>query len=673
MQFANPGILWFLAALIIPIIIHLFYFRRYKKVYFSDTRFLHEAKEVQKNASRLKHLLVLLSRLLAMSALILAFAQPFMSADEKNADEANHISFFIDNSFSMEAGGRQQSLLEEAKSIAVKSLNEYPDHYSFHVFDHSFAAADQQWIDKEKAINKVRRTSLTGAVKTMSQIVGRQRQMRERLEDLPMNAYVFTDGQENIFSSLPDFEANESVQIVRLNPVLVSNLSVDSVWLDDPVILPGQASKLYVRLSNFGNNAVKDIGLSFTSDGQSRPAGSFDLPSGQSAIDTIPITFSSAGWKELRLSVEDESIRFDDELLMTLAVTDMVNVLLIDDNNHEAFFRAAVQGNKRTVFERRRVQNLIYSDFKKYDLIIIDGLASVSSGLATEINNYVRSGGNALFFPKNDGDVTSYNAMLLLLEANTLNNLKQEDIAVQNINTSSYIFKNVYRQTGKNLKTPEIKKYYSVSNQVVSGRERLLDLRNRDPYLIGYRKEGGNFYLCTAPSDEASSNILSSGSFFVPMLHRMSISSKSGIAPYYTIGDQAPMTVSSTSNAADPVYKLVGNTEVIPARYQRLRNINLYAGDQIDQAGFYRLTTQDSMIAKIAFNFNRSESDMNSLSDKQITQLNPDHITILNTQEEVDIATALVNKSANTNYWRWCLILALGFLFVEQVLLRHLK
>ena len=115
MQFANPGILWFFAALIIPVIIHLFYFRRYKKVYFSDTRFLHEAKEVQKNASRLKHLLVLLSRLLAMSALILAFAQPFISADTKTADQASHISFFIDNSFSMEAGGTQQSLLEEAK------------------------------------------------------------------------------------------------------------------------------------------------------------------------------------------------------------------------------------------------------------------------------------------------------------------------------------------------------------------------------------------------------------------------------------------------------------------------------------------------------------------------------------------------------------------------------
>ncbi len=673
MQFSNPGILWFLCALIIPIIIHLFYFRRYKKVYFSDTRFLHEAKEVQKNASRLKHLLVLASRLLAMSLLILAFAQPFRSADQENVNEASHISFFLDNSFSMEAGGKQQSLLEEAKAIAIKSLNQYPDHYMFHVFDHSFASEDQQWIDKEKAINKIRRTALSGSVKTLSQIVGRQRQMQERLDDQPMNSYVFTDGQENLFASLPDFAKNESIQLVRLNPVLVSNLSIDSAWLDDPVILPGQATKLYVQLSNFGTNVAKNVRLSLTSDGQSRPAGSFDLPSGQSIIDTIPLTFSTSGWKELRLRVEDESIRFDDELVLTLSVSDRVHVLLINDNDHESFFRAATQGNKRTVFERRPVQNIIYSDFKKYDLIILDGLVSISSGLSTEINNYTRSGGNVLFFPHASGELESYNTFLRKLEVNTLNKLNQDNISVYGINTASYVFKNVYRRTGKNLKTPQVRQYYSIVNNVVSNRERLLDLRNRDPYLIGYQRERGNMYVCTSPTDEASSNILSSGSFFVPMLHRMSISTKNGISPYYTIGSSIPITVSSISNVSDPIYKLSGVTEIIPARYQRLRNINLYAGDQITQSGFFRLTTQDSLMAKVAFNFDRSESDLSTLSNTELNKLAPDHMVLLNNQQDIDIASALVNKSTNTTYWKWCLILALLFLLIEQLLLRYFK
>ena len=673
MQFSNPGALWFLFALIIPIIIHLFYFRRYRRVFFSDTRFLFEAKEVQRNASRLKHLLVLASRLLAFAMIILAFAQPFRALDNKNATEADHVSLFIDNSFSMEAGGKQLSLLEEAKQIAINSVRQYPDHYSFHVFDHNFSGSDQQWIDKENAINKIKRTALTGAVKSLSQIVNRQRQMRERLDDGLMSSYILSDGQSNLFKAVPDFEQNEYLQFIRLNPVFVSNISVDSLWMDDPVILPGQTSRIYVQLSNYGTSAISDVGLSFKVNEESRPAGSMDIPAGQSTIDTIPLTFSSSGWKELEISIEDEAIRFDDAMLATLQVTERVRILLISNKNNTAFYRAATQGNKRTELDHRRVQNIVYSDFVNYDLIIVDGLSEISTGLSTEIGNFVNTGGNVLFFPDIKGDLSSYNRLFKELNVNTFNELIEDKLAVNYINRSSYIFKNVYRYTGKNLKTPSVNTYFELSKSVVAGREKLLDLRNRAPYLVGYRRAAGNFYLCTAPTDESYTDILSNGSFFVPMLHRMSISSRSGIEPYYTIGGLRPITITSSSVASDPVYKLLGEIEVIPARFQRLRNTNLYAGDQINRAGIYKLITQDSTIARIAYNYDRSESDLAVLSNDAIADIAPEHITVLDNTEETDIAEAIVNQSKRTTFWKTCLLLALAFLLCEQLLLRYFR
>lgn len=673
MQFSNPGALWFLAALIIPIIIHLFYFRRYKKVFFSDTRFLREAKEVQRNASRLKHLLVLFSRLLALAALIFAFAQPFISADSSDDVEANHISFFIDNSFSMEAGGTQNSLLEEAKRIAIESIRAYPDHYSFHVFDHGFASEDQQWIDKDKAINKINRTSLTGQVKTLSQIIGRQKQMRERVENGLTNTYVITDGQKNVFASIPDFDAEDRIQIVRLKPVVPSNLSLDSAWVDDPVILPGQASRLFVKVSNYSESNVEDIALNMTSNGQTRPAGSVDIAAGDHVIDTIPINFSSAGWKEIRLSVSDEGVAFDDELLLTLPISDRINILLINDNDHEAFFRAAVQGNQRTTFTRVPSQQVVYSDFSSYDLIVIDGITTMSSGMATEVKNYLLTGGNVLFFPSNNGDINSYNSFFNAVGANSFDQLKSEELSVLRVNTRSAIFKNVYRNTGRNLKTPTVKKYYSQKSRGSASKEVLLSLRNRTPYLTRYGVEGGNLYVSSAPSDENSSDILSRGSFLVPMLHRMSISSHRGIAPYYTIGQNQTMTISAVNTSNDPVYKLIGNTEVIPARYPRLKRVNLYAGEQIDQAGVYRLTTQDTTLALVAYNYDRSESDMTSLSNDEIEKLAPEHLSIISVQQNPDIAQAIVNKSTNKTYWKWLIIACLVFLLIEQLLLRHWK
>ncbi|HMX40777.1 MAG TPA: BatA domain-containing protein [Saprospiraceae bacterium] len=68
MSFVFPAFLAALAVLAIPIIIHLFYFRRFKKVYFTNVRFLKEVKEETSNRQKLRNLLVLLMRCLAIAS-----------------------------------------------------------------------------------------------------------------------------------------------------------------------------------------------------------------------------------------------------------------------------------------------------------------------------------------------------------------------------------------------------------------------------------------------------------------------------------------------------------------------------------------------------------------------------------------------------------------------------
>src|ERR1700685_3871109 len=100
MQFLHPGFLWALTALAVPIIVHLFNFRRYKTVYFSNVKFLRELKEETSSRSRLKHWLVLASRLLAVAFLVMAFAQPFIpNKHNKFGGGKKYVSIYIDNSF----------------------------------------------------------------------------------------------------------------------------------------------------------------------------------------------------------------------------------------------------------------------------------------------------------------------------------------------------------------------------------------------------------------------------------------------------------------------------------------------------------------------------------------------------------------------------------------------
>ncbi|MBS1623579.1 MAG: BatA domain-containing protein, partial [Bacteroidetes bacterium] len=102
MQFLYPSFLFALAALAIPVIIHLFNFRRFKTVYFSNVSFLKEVKEETTSRSRVKHLLVLAARMLAVAFLVLAFAQPFIPKKNTNiASGKKYVSVYVDNSFSM--------------------------------------------------------------------------------------------------------------------------------------------------------------------------------------------------------------------------------------------------------------------------------------------------------------------------------------------------------------------------------------------------------------------------------------------------------------------------------------------------------------------------------------------------------------------------------------------
>ena len=78
MMFVYPLFLWALAVVSIPIIIHLFNFRKYKKVYFSNVKFLRELKQESKSKSRLKEILILSARCLALISIVFAFAQPVL-------------------------------------------------------------------------------------------------------------------------------------------------------------------------------------------------------------------------------------------------------------------------------------------------------------------------------------------------------------------------------------------------------------------------------------------------------------------------------------------------------------------------------------------------------------------------------------------------------------------
>jgi len=127
MHFINPYFLFGLIAIAIPIIIHLFNFRRFKKVYFSNVKFLKEIEISTKKQNKVRSWVLLFSRILAIICLVLFFSQPYFSNSETKLVEKglNAVVICVDNSFSMQNQGKEGRLLDEAKQKAKDIVNQY--------------------------------------------------------------------------------------------------------------------------------------------------------------------------------------------------------------------------------------------------------------------------------------------------------------------------------------------------------------------------------------------------------------------------------------------------------------------------------------------------------------------------------------------------------------------
>ncbi|HSR60211.1 MAG TPA: BatA domain-containing protein, partial [Robiginitalea sp.] len=120
MLLKNPQLLWGLLVLAIPVLIHLLRLRRFRKTPFTNVRLLQQLVVESNRSSQLKKWLLLLARLGLLSALVLAFTQPFMARPD--AGKARRVAIYLDNSFSMQAPQGNSSLLQGAVQTLLQQL-----------------------------------------------------------------------------------------------------------------------------------------------------------------------------------------------------------------------------------------------------------------------------------------------------------------------------------------------------------------------------------------------------------------------------------------------------------------------------------------------------------------------------------------------------------------------
>ena len=202
MSFVHPGYLWFLSLLAIPIILHLFHFRRFKRFYFPSLKYLKEQEQEKKSVKKLKRLLILCARLLALAALVIAFAQPFFKQVEQTKSGIPVTAIYIDNSLSMSAKGTEGELLSEAREIAKKIIAKSAGNTRFFITTNEFSGVERKLHSKATAIEVIDKITLNKTPRDLDHVIEWQndylnRYHREVSSISKVNRVVLSDFQKS--------------------------------------------------------------------------------------------------------------------------------------------------------------------------------------------------------------------------------------------------------------------------------------------------------------------------------------------------------------------------------------------------------------------------------------------------------------------------------------------
>lgn len=668
MQFLYPAFLWALTLLSIPIILHLFYFRRYKKIYFSNLRFLREVKEETSARNRLRNLLILLSRLLAMAFIIFAFAQPFIPIDKALKAGIKNVSVFVDNSFSMQSFGKDLSLFDRARQKAKEVISGYNLEDHFQVLGHDLSAAQHQWISRDEALIRLEEMDFTPLVKPLSIIYGRQKQSFAKEDGNPVS-WMISDFQKSIF----DLTSADSLQPVNMLPLIgvqEKNVAIDSAWFESPVQTLNQTSSLLFVLHNYAAEDANNIRVTIALDGQERPEGTVDLAGNATSIDTAKITVLKTGWHTVSIRISDFPVTFDDTYFLTFYVAENLKVLSINGLAETKRITAAYANSDYFIVEESTAGNIPFARLPEFNLIILNGLTGLPSGLSSGLRKYVEDGGNVLFIPSATGDIVQYNYLMKSMSASEFLPWKEQDRQVGTINTEAFIYNDVFNRTRPNMRLPKVKASFPYAGTGTKGQS-LLAFRDGGDLATFYTIGKGAFCVISSSLDDKVNDLVLQPEILVPLLYKLTIyaSEYSDIA--YTIGLDHLIPIEKTNLEIGKEMKITGPAEFIPGVAPLGSKILLDVQGQIHESGFYNLIQDDTLVAALAFNYDRKESDLTLTNLEEMAKM--PGIKVWMDPEESDFTHLIESERQGKLLWKWCIILALLFIGLEIALIRLWK
>lgn len=666
MSFLYPSFLWGLLALAIPIIVHLFNFRRARKIYFSNVSFLENVKESSSSKLKLKYLLVLASRLLLITFLVLAFAQPFLPGKEEGMNSAL-VRIYLDNSQSTSnIGENDLTGLNNGVSFLEEIINLYPNQTKFQVINNDFGPSSINPKSKEKALELSTELDYSNLIRSKAEIINKI--VPEENLASSQDIYIISDFQKSSFQtgqSIPADSIN-NYKVIPLRYNSHNNIFVDSIFLENPFLISGEVNRLHVKVQNIGSEDANDIISKLFINGEQSATASIDIAKNSSAEMIFDLNFKLTNINNCTISFEDFPLIFDNEYYFTLNLLKKINICEIHGSAASPFVGHVFSENHLFNYQKFESGNVNYGAVQSADMLILNELENLDNGIVNIANDLLGKGRSVFMVPAMVPDSTGLQAILGQQVRSTRGG---EKLSLDNPEISNPFFENIFTEIDNKSEMPLAKNAITWDGSGIN----LLKSKNGTPFLTGIQKNG-TIYILSSPLKEEFTNF-HKHALFVPVLYRMAALSSNSYHPLSYSIDEPIISVKIDSIQNDQLFKLSRNDEeFIPEQRISGNNLILDIPKFLLTPGFYDLTYSGEVKNVLAFNFSKSESDPSQLSVEEIAQaFRPlKNTEIMEVVDASSFGAEMKERYQGIQLWKYALVLSLIFLLTETLFLRFL-
>ena len=650
MQFKYPEIFYFLFVLIIPIIVHLFQLQKFKKIAFTNVQFLQKISLETRKSSRLKKLLILATRLLALIAILFTFSQPYFS--ENKSDVINHNYIYLDNSLSLNTNSKNGNELRLATQKIIQYASE-TDRYSLLTNDDLYSN-----ISKKELDDLLKNINFSSKKNNLSEkVIAIESQKKQKTNSLNKNILIsdFQNIEKNKNNEFTN--VNTLFSLVKIKSDKKNNISIDSVFVNSTKT---DEISITVLVRNQGE-AKNNIPIALYNSSNLINKHSFSIEENQVKNIEFSISKSTKFSGIIKVTYND-IFTFDNTFYFTVNSPKKTNVLNIGKVSN-SFTEIFTEND----FSYRNItqQNINYNLIPNQQLIILNELENIPNVLQNSMLQFIKNGGHLLIIPNQKITIDSYNSFFDKIGRGKISSRNKDSLKITQINFNHPLFTSVFSKEVTNFQYPTA--YYSYQNNLKG--DKIISFENQSAFFQEIENPFSKVYWFASSLDNQSTNF-SKSPLIVPTLFNIARQSLEISKPYYILQEENNIDIQNSIQKDEVLTITNGFDSFIPLQQSFANKIIFTTNENPKSAGFYKVIFQKDTIETLAFNVSSCESLLTFKDVKTLSKTN-NNIVIY---DSIESLFKEINKK-NEVQWLWKLFLTIAIvsLLLEILILKFFR